>query len=501
MYFILKKFHVFVIISIFTCHFNVAYSSTLATSDASFTELSVSDFFQLFDDNIEQKKMITHWLKEEILLKIGDDDRSKLPAITQLLNLIDSLDFLEIEKQKLPQISIQNLKNVNSVLTLFSQIQYSQPNEQKPAPELLSFTEYINQDNCESQSIQRTWPIPLFPEKIPGLGRGHFPDLKLSDCHVAQGVRFSEILNFIAKGNTKVFLNGNLYDSIPDLAQALIDNGHTIKIKNFRTYADFVALTYIKDGKNYLIRWPLWLDTGVPLSRNKNLFTPTGHSQHNIEVSGPILKTEISFFLGTDGAGFFPINTVRPKWTGSKTTYILSSSSKKNKSKVFQALELAESYLRFTWKEVETSARGLPAQGYGYIGVCNDSTALLEWVIHPKKKNYVSTWPLARSQDFKNYTPQFNMNSSDIKILDLLNEIPKDIGKKTKLDYMTLHRILEMTPISLENSKSEAWDWDIELREGLLELKEKVDQLEPKLDTELMLKLFLSPWIVTRHPV
>jgi hypothetical protein len=54
----------------------------------------------------------------------------------------------------------------------------------------------------------------------------------------------------------------------------------------------------------------------MTLSSGDSFTIPVGHSQHAWRISGPVVDTRVTFFLGIKGAGFFGQTDQRPAWSG-----------------------------------------------------------------------------------------------------------------------------------------------------------------------------------------
>jgi hypothetical protein len=102
------------------------------------------------------------------------------------------------------------------------------------------------------------------------------------------------------------------------------------------------------------------------------------------------------FFLGMFGAGFFAQIDQRPAWSGMVTTTDITVDAAKGADYdyLLKTVDLAAAYLRRIRVERTTVAAGMPADGYGFLGVCNDSNAVIELAT----KGTVSTFPLLRAK-------------------------------------------------------------------------------------------------------
>ncbi|MCB0418360.1 MAG: hypothetical protein KDD39_11965, partial [Bdellovibrionales bacterium] len=167
-------------------------------------------------------------------------------------------------------------------------------------------------------------------------------------------------------------------------------------VRNERTYANFISLN---DGVTS-VQWPVWLDSGVALSTGENMVAPVGHSHHAFRISGPDVDARVMFYLGISGVGFWAQTDERPAWTGSRVAYAVSSD--KDKNFVLATVKAATAYFKRIRKEAQTVAKNKPADGYGYLGLCNDSNAALELITHKT----ISAYPIARAAELQDKSPR-----------------------------------------------------------------------------------------------
>ena len=221
--------------------------------------------------------------------------------------------------------------------------------------------------------------------RLPGVRYGQFPSATLSPCQFAHAGKLAQVLTSLAANNTsEVTFKGKSIKTPKELFQALLDAGHVIEVRNERMYANFLSMIV---GDKDLI-WPVWLDTGIQLSSGENFVIPMGHSHHAWRISGPNVNTRVMFYLGVSGTGFFGQTDQRPAWSGT-----IASTDTTSAGDVLATVEAATLYLRRNRIERTTIAAGKPADGYGYVGVCNDSNATIEHVT----KGTISAFPLLRA--------------------------------------------------------------------------------------------------------
>jgi hypothetical protein len=147
------------------------------------------------------------------------------------------------------------------------------------------------------------------------------------------------------------------------------------------------------------------------------------------------------FYLGISGAAFFAQNQVRPEWTGE----VLAPAS----TDAVATLDWAARYLARNRVERATVAAGLPADGYGFVGVCNDSNAVIELAT----MGTLSAFPLLRAASLDTEAPLGD------GLDDILHALPHDADNNDPPD--AIRRIAAMTPARC------AWDphLDVQLKQ------------------------------------
>lgn len=223
--------------------------------------------------------------------------------------------------------------------------------------------------------------------RLPGVRYGQFPSTQLSPCQFAHAGKLAQVLTSLAADNgSEVTFKGTTIRTPRELFAALLDTGHTIQVRNERMYANFLSMIV---GDRDLI-WPVWLDTGIELSNGERFVIPVGHSHHAWRISGPNVNTRVMFYLGVSGTAFFGQTDQRPAWSG-----MIAKTDTTSRTDVLATVEAATTYLRRNRVERTTVAAGKPADGYGYVGVCNDSNATIELAT----KGTITTFPLLRAAE------------------------------------------------------------------------------------------------------
>jgi hypothetical protein len=228
--------------------------------------------------------------------------------------------------------------------------------------------------------------------RLPGVRYGQFPSKTLAPCQFAHANKLAQVLTSLAAQNgSSVTFKGETIKTPRALFAALVASGHTIQVRNERMYANFLSL--IAGDRDVI--WPVWIDTGIRLSNGESLSIPVGHSHHAWRISGPQINTRVMFYLGVSGAGFFGQTDQRPAWSGMiATTDVTVNSTAGEYEYLLKTADTAATYLRRIRVERSTIAAGRPADGYGFLGVCNDSNATLEHAT----KGTISAFPLLRAK-------------------------------------------------------------------------------------------------------
>jgi hypothetical protein len=229
--------------------------------------------------------------------------------------------------------------------------------------------------------------------RVPGVRYGHFPSKTLSPCQFAHASTLAQVLTSLAAQNgSAVTFKGQTIQSPRELFAALVASGHTVRVRNERMYANFLSL--IAGDRDVI--WPVWLDTGIRLKNGETLSVPMGHSHHAWRISGPNINTRVMFYLGVSGAGFFGQLDQRPAWSGmiATTDVTVAAGQGADYEYLLKTVDTAATYLRRIRVERTTVAAGKPADGYGFLGVCNDSNAAIEYTT----RGTISTFPLLRAK-------------------------------------------------------------------------------------------------------
>jgi hypothetical protein len=251
-----------------------------------------------------------------------------------------------------------------------------------------------------------------------GLQQGGLPDPLVSDCALARTEALAAVLNDLALGNkgSEVVDGTKRLTTVSDIVTHLISSGHTIIVENNRYFADFIGIWY--KGKS--VAAPVWIDTNIALKGGGTFTVPAPHSGYSFYIQGPKVSGTMEFFLGTaGGVAFRPVNSMhRPKWAGERAQYRYSSTTSPNRIKDTFTVASA---LRKRWT---TEGQNMALLGYGTLGVCSDSTAVIERLVEGKS---MTIFPYARTLD---PTPAVQ-DVTDRRIFAAISALPRDIQQFT----------------------------------------------------------------------
>lgn len=377
----------------------------------------------------------------------------QLKASNQLQNLVPVIQ--QRLSEVIPDIGMRNLviKQMNQAIAQgdFSKLDHYPVIPVKQLGKLRALLGEVgtrNQTQATSMTYQGTLesnlgdctqpaskPSPVNPA-VPQLTYGYFPDTSLDECAVDRSTKLADILTSLGKHNGSSVTEGAITAKNPwEMIKALISTGHKVTLLDQRAYADFLSFNWNETE----IIWPLWIDTGVVLKNGSPLIVPMGHSQFVFQVEGPVISfARVSFFLGIDGVGFWPDTSQRPAWTGLKTVASVSSESQAGAQKIIDALNISGLYMTRILSESSTIAKGYPAQGYGYLGVCNDSVAIIESLVDIK--NVGTPYPLMRAESLN------NRPSVGDGLDQILKSLPKDGDEQALNRSSILKRTVAMFP-------------------------------------------------------
>ncbi len=315
---------------------------------------------------------------------------------------------------------------LGNVLTLLDEFDSSSAPSTAPAP--VAFNLDPSGSTCS----------PVFPTlspinaQLPGLSEGNIPNTTADPCALSQLQAFVTALNGMAMNDGSTVTDGaSTFSTVAATINDLL-NTHTVTVEANRYYADFLGLYY----NGVSVAAPVWIDYGIPLPSGGTLVLPAPHSGYSIQFSGPQLNGTVEFYMGvTDGTAFRAyVAAPRAVWQGGRAQYTYNSGT--DNAKIVQVMQTA-SDLRFKW-QTAAAAQNLPFEGYGTLGVCMDSAAVIEYNV----ESLITLFPLAHPQP----------TSLNDYIDTILSELPSDLQGFNDADATS--RIGTSTPMA----GSALWD-------------------------------------------
>jgi hypothetical protein len=223
---------------------------------------------------------------------------------------------------------------------------------------------------------------------VAGLQTGDLDNPNIDDCTLAHLQAFVVALNGLAMGDGTTVTDGaNTFTTVSDVVNDLLQT-HTVTVEANRYFANFLGLYF--NGQS--IAAPVWMDTGIPLPSGGTLVVPAPHSGYSLQFSGPSINGTVEFYMGLNvGTMFYAIGSPsRPAWSGGRAQYTYQSGT--DNAKILQVVSTA-SDLRKKWTN-QALAEQLPGMGYGILGVCMDSAAVIE----EQTEGMNTLFPLAHPQ-------------------------------------------------------------------------------------------------------
>jgi hypothetical protein len=286
------------------------------------------------------------------------------------------------------------------VLALNAAYQAGKIPPQTPTPNLLpqSF------DLSTVDQVDAPRPQSTMKQVAPGLFQGDLPS-STPDAQVKQNRVMAEVFSRLstdvsaADGSKfSVTYNGQSYSRLDDFLGALKADGYDVKVSFQARIANFADLKTPVPGTSPQ-QWldvpaPLMVKTGVKDASGNQAIVPASHSEMIISVrsgpntKGPKLDSDLRYFQGDDGTGFFPDNVWQtPNWLGHVTHAEVTGDD------AIKALNVAGTL----GDVIDQTAKklNLYADGYGVTGVCNDSVAIVQQAV----LGHIEQYPLMMHEE------------------------------------------------------------------------------------------------------
>lgn len=280
---------------------------------------------------------------------------------------------------------------------------------------------------------------PVIEKPVP-IQWGHHYSKAFSQKEINQSEGLAKILTSLSVDNgssVTVTQNNNekKLTAPEDVFKYLLETGHQIRVDFEKVNANFLAFA---DG-NTNILFPTWVKTGIKLPSGKELTVPMNHNQITWKISGPLVNARVSAFHGIGGVGFSAVTDDRPGWAKAEVKNLLDS-NKGDGQNIIKSIEAAKNLVRLNRCERQTIAKGAPADGYGMLGVCNDSTAyiLSQLKVRPEDRP-LYPYPMVRPA-------AFNDNECKKTEKDPYASLPHDADDTNPDKTALLERVLAGVP-------------------------------------------------------
>ena len=167
----------------------------------------------------------------------------------------------------------------------------------------------------------------------------------------------------------RVTLDGIEVTTPRALIAQLMATGHDVRVSDARYFANFGDLTY--RGEDVFTGF--WVNTLIAVpGTSRALLVPVGHSQHEIEIRGPVVNADLAFYFGIDGEVAFRTNETKDQ------SWVLGRQVRTYRGDdALEVVRFAGAIIR-TYGVVKRAHPDLPFGGYWRLGVCNDVNAMVE---------------------------------------------------------------------------------------------------------------------------
>jgi hypothetical protein len=185
----------------------------------------------------------------------------------------------------------------------------------------------------------------------------------------------------------EVHFNGMVCEYPEKLLQAFMHNGHTVEVCPRTRVTAFGAAFCVKEEDGSWSHIPLacTMRTGYErYSDNKSVFFAAPHGGLDVSIQGPLIKADLQFFVAIEGLCAFHSNhQVAAPWTKN-----VALSEVYSNAQALQAVRMA-ALTAVAFTTIATDMK-LPFGGYGILGMCNDTAALIDLSV----RGETNTFPL-----------------------------------------------------------------------------------------------------------
>ncbi|KAG7369763.1 hypothetical protein IV203_027509 [Nitzschia inconspicua] len=269
-------------------------------------------------------------------------------------------------------------------------------------------------------------PQPINPTILPGLYMG-WGDAKCTHTkrEILRNRLFAVLLTKLShnyqcriKGNTNWFvvrIKGRDCNFPDEFVQALIDTGHTIEVCPRSAITTFGLAFCVKEEDDSWTNVPIayFFQTGYERFDQRPAFFSAPHGGIDMKIKGPLVgtdpttgesqKCDIQFYMAIEGLCAWHSNH------NAEVPWIQSVSTKDtyDQKTALKAIRMS-GLLACTFNSIGTEMN-LPFGGYGVLGVCNDTAALVDFAASGTTNMY----PLLSTGRFLMHTSAHLVNMHD----------------------------------------------------------------------------------------
>lgn len=234
--------------------------------------------------------------------------------------------------------------------------------------------------------------------------------VRFEDHALVNSARLARGLNLLMRpksaGPVTLKMGGKAYtvDSAEAMMQALVEKGgYEVAIFDARMFVNFLDYSIKKLGATLSIRIPTWADTGLKTVAGKPLLVPVCHTEHILVLfkkGSNKPEAAVRWFLAmpdteAQGTMFRPAIYRRRAWSGWRVV------------RAYEGLEPAQKLMTVAQRVMKAfnyqqAKYQFPGNAYGVLGVCNDTTGLLEMAMQGSADK-ATAWPLVRDPRFDLY--------------------------------------------------------------------------------------------------
>lgn len=224
---------------------------------------------------------------------------------------------------------------------------------------------------------------------------GYLKNETTSEERALQSIVLSTVLNQLSNNLNQtesgepiytVMADGNSFTDAESLFEFLVkETNHTLTNYNHCRVANFLALWYNTSEGLLEVPFPVMVKTGIFNSTTgEQAILPAIHCTFVIGIEGPVLNTQISWYEGIDGIGFFPWNIeYENRWLGDYESALTPT------EEIVPLIKYASYYQ--TVLILASKMFNLFLSGYGATGVCLDSLAV---VLNSINSTVIDFYPL-----------------------------------------------------------------------------------------------------------